>query len=405
MNAILPNSTDAMTQLQHPLDFSLVQGGPLFQLFCRLHLSDDALMLARQRIIIITLITWLPLLLLAALQGQLLGGGVTAPFLLDVDIHIRFLVALPLLIAAEVVVHRRMRTVVKLFLERHLIPDSARAQFDAAIVSAMRWRNSLFAEVLLIVLVYVVGILFIWRHYLVMDISTWYAIPGADGSKLSLAGMWYVYFSLPFFQFLLIRWYFRILIWVRFLWQVSRIKLALVATHPDRVGGLGFLSNTAYAFTLLALAHGSLLAGLLANRILLLGSVLIDYKVEIASIAVFILCLVLGPMLLFAPQLMDAKRKGLQDYGTLAERYVRDFDHKWLRGGAAAEEPLLGSSDIQSLADLNNSVEVVQSMRVAPFTKDTVIQLLAATLAPVIPLLLTMMPLEELLKNLLKVLF
>jgi hypothetical protein len=31
--------------------------------------------------------------------------------------------------------------------------------------------------------------------------------------------------------------------------QVSRIDLSLIPTHPDRVCGLGFLSNTVYAFT------------------------------------------------------------------------------------------------------------------------------------------------------------
>jgi hypothetical protein len=60
-------------------------------------------------------------------------------------------------------------------------------------------------------------------------------------------------------------------IWARFLWQVSRLDLCLVPTHPDRVGGLGFLANTVYAFVPLAVAHGALLAGLLANRIFYLG--------------------------------------------------------------------------------------------------------------------------------------
>jgi hypothetical protein len=192
---------------------------------------------------------------------------------------------------------------------------------------------------------------------------------------------------------------------MRFLWQVSRIELSLVPTHPDRVGGLGFLSNTVFAFALLAVAHGAILAGPLANRIFFLGAALTEYKVEIAVVVVFMLCVVLGPLLVFAPQLAHAKRKGLREYGTLAERYVREFDTKWLRGGASADEPLVGSGDIQSLADLGNSYEVVRTMRVAPVTKEAVIQLVVATLAPIAPLLLTMMPLEQLLKTLLGVLF
>jgi hypothetical protein len=386
-------------------DFSLVLGGPLFQLLRRAHLSDDALMLARQRIIVISLLAWLPLLILSALEGQVLGGSVTVPFLMDVEVHVRFLVALPLLIAAELVVHQRMRSVVKVFLGRHLIPESAMTRFDAAIASAFRLRNSVLAEVLLIAFVYVVGILIVWRQYMALDAATWYATPSVGGSKLSLAGIWYGYVSLPIFQFLLVRWYFRLFIWMRFLWQVSRIELNLVPTHPDRVGGLGFLSNFVYAFAMLAVAHGTMLAGPLANRIFFLGAALPAFKIEIAVMVIFMLCVVLGPLLMFAPQLAHVKRKGLREYGTLAERYVREFDAKWLRGGAPADEPLVGSGDIQSLADLGNSYEVVRTMRVAPVTKEAIIQLVVATLAPIAPLLLTMMPLEQLLKTLLGVLF
>ncbi len=261
------------------------------------------------------------------------------------------------------------------------------------------------AEVLLIAFVYGVGILIVWRQYVALDTATWYATPSAEGSKLSLAGMWYGYVSLPIFQFLLCRWYFRLFIWARFLWQVSRIELSLVPTHPDRVGGLGFLSDTAYAFAVLAVAHGAMLAGPLANRIFFLGASLPQFKVEIAVLVIFLLCVVLGPLLVFAPQLAQAKRKGLREYGTLAERYVREFDAKWLRGGAPADEPFVGSADIQSLADLGNSYEVVRTMRIAPITRDAVIRLAAATLLPIVPLLLTMMPLEELLKKLFGILF
>ncbi len=114
---------------------------------------------------------------------------------------------------------------------------------------------------------------------------------------------------------------------------------------------------------------------------------------------------VLGPLLVFSPQLAAAKRAGLREYGTLAQRYVREFDQKWLRGGAPADEPLIGSADIQSLADLGNSFEVVKGMRLVPFTLRTVLQLAVVTLLPVAPLLLTMFSLEELLERLLKVVF
>ena len=397
--------TDGSTLLRHPPDFSLVLGGPLFQLLRRAHLADDALMLVRQRVLVIALVAWLPLLLLSALEGRLLGGGVAVPFLLDLDVHIRFLVALPLLIIAELVVHRRMRPLLHQFLERNLVPENAMARFEAAIASAFRLRNSVLAEVLLIAIVYGVGILIVWRQYFALDATTWYAAPSAAGAKVSLAGLWFGYVSLPIFQFLLVRWYFRLFVWLRFLWQVSRIELRLVPTHPDRVGGLGFLANTVYAFAVLAVAHGTLLAGLLANRIFHLGAALPQFKVEIAVLVVFLLCVVLGPFLVFAPLLAQAKRQGLREYGTLAERYVREFDGKWLRGGAPAGEPFVGSADIQSLADLANGYEVVRTMRLAPITKEAIFRLTAAALVPIVPLLLTMMPFEELAAKLFGILF
>ena len=388
----------------HEQDFSLVLGGPLFQLFRRSHLTGDALELAQKRIIAVSLFCWLPLLALSTLEGKL-RGGIAVPFLFDVEAHVRFLIVTPLLIAAEIVVHRRMRFVVQQFLERDLIPERDMALFDAAIKSVDRLRNSVLAEILLFAFVYVVGVVVVWRHYLALETPTWYATPSAEGLKLSLAGIWFGYLSLPVFQFLLCRWYFRIFIWARFLWKVSRARLSLVPTHPDRVGGLGFLSIIVDAFIPLLLAHGALLAGSLGNRIYHLGAKLPDFLLEIVLLVVLLMCMVLGPLLVFAPQLAQAKRVGLREYGRLAERYVREFDAKWLRGGAPADEPLLGSSDIQSLADVSNSFDVVRTMNLAPFTKETVIQLAVAAVLPLAPLLLTIMPLEELLKRLFGALF
>jgi hypothetical protein len=390
---------------QDPYDFSLVLGGPLYQIVRRAHLSGDARGLLRRRIVVISLFAWLPLLILSALGGRAWGDAVRVPFLVDIELHVRFLLALPLLIAAELVVHQRMRPLARQFLERGLIPDPSRARFDAAMASALRLRNSVVAEVLLIAFVYLVGVLYIWPQYIALDVATWYATPVGGGRRLSPAGWWFVCVSLPVFQFILLRWYFRLFIWMRFLWQVTRCALSLVPTHPDRAGGLGFLSEVVMAFAPVLAAHGVLLGGTIATRIFFEGARLLDFQVELAVVLAFLLVIVLGPLLLFMPHLAVARRLGLHEYGTLAERYVREFDDKWLRGGAPAGEPLVGSADIQSLADLGNSFEVVRQMRVVLFGRDTVLQLAVITLLPVAPLLLTMLSPQELVERLLKVVF
>jgi hypothetical protein len=386
-----------------PYDFSVVLGGPLYQMVRRAHLSGDALELVRRRMITIPLLAWLPLLILSVLGGRAWGGAVRVPFLMDIEVHARFLLTLPLLIVAELVVHQRMRPVARQFLERGLIPETSRARFDAALASALRLRNSVVAEVVLIAFVYIVGGLYIWPNYVALDVTTWYA--GGRGRQLSLAGWWFVGLSLPLYQFMLLRWYFRLFIWTHFLWQVARCELSLMPTHPDRAGGLGFLSGIVVAFTPLLMAHGTLLAGMIANRIFFQGATLPAFKMELGAVVALLLLVVLGPLLLFVPHLGRARRVGLREYGTLAHRYVREFDDKWLRGGAREGEPLMGSADIQSLADLGNSYEVIRGMRVVPFGRDTVLQLAVVTLLPVAPLLLTMVSLEELFKRLLQVVF
>jgi hypothetical protein len=386
-------------------DFSIVLGGPLFQLLRRAHLSDDAMALLRQRIIAFALVTWLPLLVLCTLEGHLWGSGVAVPFLNDVEVHTRFLLAMPLLIIAEYAVHRRISPLPQRFVERKLIPEQALPRFEAAMASALRWRNSVIAEVLLLAFVYGVGILVIWRDYVTLKTGTWYATPTAEGSEPWWAGMWYGCVSMPLFQFLLCRWYFRLFVWARFLWQVSRIKLKLVPIHPDRVGGLSFLSETAVAFSVLAVAHGAMVAGPLAGRIFFLGASLTQFKGEIAVLLGFLLCVLLGPLLVFTPQLFDTKWRGLREYGALAGSYVRDFEVKWLRRPSPSDESFVGSADIQSLADLDSSYDVVRTMRLVPITNLAVLGLVAAALLPLSPLVLTVMPIEELLKKLASILF
>jgi hypothetical protein len=391
--------------MMDPANFSLVLGGPVFQLWQRTRLAGDALQLLHRRIVVLTLLAWAPLLALSLAAGQAWRGEAVVPFLKDVEMQVRLLVAVPLLIAAELIVHRRMRPVVGQFVDRGLIPESAREQFHHAVASAMRLRNSVWAELLLITTIYVVGVGVVWQTQMAVGVASWRGVPVNGVWQPSLAGWWLGLVSLPVFQFLWARWYFRLFIWARFLWQVSRIDLKFMPMHPDRCGGLGFLAGVSQAFAPVLVAQGALLAGMIANRIFYAGATLPEFKVETIGLVAVMVFAVLGPLLVFSLQLATAKRDGLREHGILAQRYVQEYDRKWLRGGAPPDEPLVGSADIQSLADLGNSFEVVKAMRWAPFTLATVFQLGVTTLTPVIPLLLTMISIEELLMKFLQVIF
>lgn len=383
-------------------DFSLVLGGPLFQLWRRTHLGGDALELERRRILVMVLLAWLPLLVLSIAEGHAWGDNVRLTFPRDIEMNARLLLALPLLIMAELFVHQRLRVMVGQFLSRGLVPELARPRFEAAIASALRLRNSILAEVLLFAFAYCL-VIFVWRSQVLLEMTSWYRPSGQLGP--SLAGWWLGLVSFPIFQFLLMRWVFRLFIWARFLWQVSRIPLKFMPTHPDRSGGVGFLSAVGPAFTPLALAQGVLVAGMIANRIFYAGAKLPEFRLELIGVGALVVLVVFVPLLVFVTKLAAAKRTGMREYGILAQSYMREFDNKWLRGDALGGESLIGSDDIQSLADMDHSFSVVKQMKPVPFSTKNVLQLVVITVLPVAPLLLTMIPLEELMVRLIKVMF
>jgi hypothetical protein len=386
--------------LEREPDFSLVVGGPLFQLLRKSHLTGDALELAHRRVVAICAIAWLPPLLLVLASA---GKAGLVLFRHDVEVHARILVALPVLILGELLAHARIRASVRAFVTRGLISEDDRPCFDHLIESAVRLRNSALVQIAILILVYTVG-LWHWHNRVPLMAETWYASAGGRG-RLTPAGYWYVYVSIPIVQFLLLCWYWRFFVWSRFLWQVSRIRLNLVSIHPDHCGGLAFLGMSAYGFGPILFAQGTMLAGVVASRILYRGESLMSFRLPIFEFVVFFMLAVLGPLLLFTRQLAAVRRKGLAIYGKLGQNYAENFEHKWAVRGPKSVEDLLGNADIQSLADLSNSYSIVSSMRIVPFDLTDVTRLAAVTAASFLPLLLTVFSPEELIMRLIDAIF
>lgn len=383
------------------LDFPLMLGGPLYQLYLRTFLVKPPLNLPKRRIVVVLLISWVPLLLLA-LIGGVAYRGVEVPFLFDFDTHARLLIALGLFIGAERVAHQHLQIVVNQFIDRDIITPDIRARFNHIITSALKLRNSYVAELLLLVLVYTVGH-FSWIRYSSLGGSTWYSAGINGHSDLTMAGYWYVYVSIPIFQFILCRWYYRMFIWYRFLWQVSRLPLRLNCLHPDRAGGLGFLNMSVSVFQVGLLAHTVVLAGLIINGMWYAGKTLLQFKLPLVSLLLFLLFLVLIPLAFFIIPLADAKRKGLVDYGILADKYVNNFSSKWMGKKPHKDETLLGNADIQTLSDLSSSFNIANEMRLVPFNRNTVIWLVLMIVSPILPLLLTIMPISKMINDVINI--
>jgi len=385
-------------------EFSPSLGGPLFQLYVRSHLSGDRLELLARRVVVICTIAWAPLLILAFVDRHASAATGAFPFWFDVEVNVKLLIALPALILAEVYVHERTTPLARQFLDCHLIAPEDVPKYKSAVTSALRGRDSILLEVVELALVYTLG-LWIWRSEMAFLHPTWYAVPDGSHLRLTAAGYWLVFVSVPIVQFMLLRWYVRLCIWNWLLWKISRLNLKLVASNPDRAGGLGFISISALAFAPLLFAQVCMLSGAIANRVMYEGQNLMSFKKDAIILVVFLIALVVGPLLMFMGKLDCSKRKGLLEYGLLASKYVQGFEAKWIRPGTTNSDDLLGTADIQSLADLGNSCGFVRDMQLVPFSLHDIVRLVVVTVLPLVPLGLLIMPPAVLVKQLFKLLF
>jgi hypothetical protein len=384
-------------------EFSLVRGGLLFKFLVFLGLMRPDFEPKYLRPILFALLTWLPLLVLSAMQGLALGGSIQVPFLHDITVMVRLLLALPLLIVAERVVDSRSNDVIRHFIESGLVNDKEVPKYESIVLQVERMVNAVPVEVVLLALV-IVNSVFL-RLEFSAELSTWQVLVSPSGMTRTMAGWWHLVVSMPIFQFLLLRWLYRYLLWSWFLWRVSRLHLRLVSTHPDRVGGLAFLGVLQVKFCPIVFALASVLSAYVGQEIIFGGAVLRQFKVMIMGNVALILVIFLSPYLVFSFQLFEAKRRGFLAYSKLANDYSRSFDRKWIRGEAPKGELLLGSSDIQSLADLSNSFAIVRDMRMVPFDlKLTIIPIVACAVIPFFPLALTVFPVEEIIMKIIGIL-
>jgi hypothetical protein len=360
-------------------------GGPLHGLALRLRLArgiadDIPFGLA------IGFALWIVLVALAIAQGV----GQSLLSLQTIGGHVRLLLVIPLFFVGEAIVDPRMREFSRTIVRSGVVPPGAVPALEAAIERAARWRDSWLPEAACLAITVLWSLA--WPH------SQVYGSNAAYELGLTMAGPWYWAVCLPVFRFLMLRWLWRLALWTYFLWRVSVLPLRLVPTHPDGAAGLGFLEVVQGHFWLLVLAISLVLSASFAEE-LISGTMSFDSLYPaIALMLVFDAVLFLGPLFLFMPALWACHVKGLAEYTEFAQKYVNGFDRKWLDDGATPGEPLLGTPDLQSLADLSNSVAIVREMRLVPASTRLAVGLAIPALLPMLPLLLIKYPIGELLK-------
>ena len=376
-----------------PHGFDLVGRGPSFRMAQRFGFNRPDRPRRIRKILLLILVTWVPLVLLSLVAGHAFGNRVAVTLLRDPVILSRFLFVLPLLALAEIVVERSLGVQARQFLASGVVPAGEADKLEAAKAEALRLRESVVAEGVIVVLAVAIAIIVQVVIRFGSEESTW----KRSDAGITLAGWWYILVSLPILFFFLLRWLWIFLLWSRFLFRVSRLGLELTPTHPDRAGGLGFLGWGLASFGLVLMAISAVLSGSLAYEIVHRGSSLNILKYHIMIFVVLAIVILHAPLIVFTGRLARCRFRGLLDFGSLIGDHDRAFNEKWLKSQGSS---LLGSAHMGSLAHMSPVYEQVERMQLLPWDKQALIVLVAAALIPMIPLLGTVTALTEILSML-----
>jgi hypothetical protein len=377
-----------------------MEGGPLYRIEKRIGLNKSRKHEIIRRALLSILFTWVPLLFLCVAQGTAFGHGLTMPFLKDFGAYSRFLVAIPMLLAAETILGPRIAEAAEYFVKSGVVGQKDFSRFDDAVRKGLLLRDSFIAEVVIAILAYAITIGS--AHGMPLHSSSWHIIRNAEGASNTWAYWWAIGFCAPLLQFILLRWFWRVFLWFQFLFRMHNLNLELFPTHPDEAAGLGFVGETQRLFAVLLFAYSFAVSGVLANQVVYDTIPLKQFAAPIALYTLLGVIVIVGPLVIFSAQLIQTKRRGLHQYGALATTYTGDFHRKWIRGEDASNEPLLGTADIQSLADLGNSYGFIERMNAIPVDPRTILHLIVAMLLPMTPLLFTVMPPKKVAELLLK---
>lgn len=368
-----------------------VLGGPLYRLGCRVGLVRKGTNTIRLGLALGVLL-WIGLVVVALIQG----AGQQLFSLHLIGAHVRLLAVIPLFFVCETWVAPRMTTFVSMIVRAGIVPANSIPALEYEIALTSRLKDSWLPEVGCLV---AATLMSMFGSHLPFRGATSVFDPTQTVNAAYEMVLWVWILCITVFRYLILRWLWRLGLWTFFLWRLSRLELQLIPTHPDSTAGLGYLQVVHIHFTPLVLAISAIQCASFAEE-LSSGKMTFDaIYPAMALVLVVDALLFLGPLFIFSAKLWACRVKGLSEYMEFSETYVSSFDRKWLRGGNDVEEPLLGTPDLQSLADLNNSITVVRNMRWIPVSKRLLIDFVLAGLAPVLPLLLLKYPIGELVEK------
>jgi hypothetical protein len=342
-------------------------------------------------------VAWVPLAILCAVPWLAFGDEEARSFFIDVGAYGRFLLAVPILILSEYIILPRLEATAQQFLKSNLIDYADRGRFDDAVASSRRLSITIWPSTGMTLFVYVLVI--ILAITIPQDIlPAWQK--SDHGLHKSLAWWWHMLVSTPLVLGLLLSWIWRIGVWARFLLLVSRMRLRLVPSHPDKAAGLQFVSYSPRLFAPLGLAVGVIAASSMANEVIHLGLKPVEHGAIPIITAVAVVLVFIGPPLVFGRALLMTWRRGVFDYGALAGRVGAAFEDKWLSPGSKVDASALSAPDFSATTDLYSVTANVYAMRPILFDPRAAAALALSALLPFAPIWMSVIPAKTLISHL-----
>jgi hypothetical protein len=363
-----------------------------------LHLAPRAGLGVGRRAVFFTALAWLPVVAWAAATHHLWEGHAGGESLLQhFGVHARFLIAIPLLIVAEASAHSQLSAMMRQFTSSGIVGPASRERFERILRDVGRLRSASLPWILLL------AVVLAWTAIdtpdPLADEVSW--ARGADGG-LGFGAFWVAYVARPIFLALLVGWLWRLgLVTVLFA-RIGKLDLSLVPTHPDRIGGLGFLQPLPKAMALVTFALSTVLASRWAHEVLYHGTTLDSLRLPAAVFVIAWTLLLLLPLLALAPPLLAAKRRALPAYAVLVGEQGRLVHRRWIAREPVADEALLDAPEIGPVADAASIYGSVAAMRPTPVGKRSLIPILIPIAVPMIVVVALQIPIKDVLIKLLK---
>lgn len=383
-------------RVESDTSFSLVAGGPFYGVLRRLGLLGADQLTTLRTAAVLALFAWLPPALLAVAQSLVDSGYHGWGYFADLTVPARYLIAIWAMVATERYADSRFKILGRQFRDAGLLSRDSLPRYEAALAIADRRSSSWIAEgIILAVAIVHSGV--VMRVVISLSGSSWEGAMVGGQAQLSWAGTVVRYVSNPLFLFLTLRWIWWFLVWGGLLFRISRLPLRLIPAHPDRAAGLGFLAVYPSVFSGFSFALSCVISSAILKDLTLEQRPPEILWFAIAAWLALNLMLFLGPLLVFAKPLFAARERALLEYGRMATRQHVTMHRKWT-GRTEDEGDPADAAALPSSSELNTTIQGIREMGYTPVNRAAVIQIVIAAGLPLLPVVLTLVPLDDVLK-------